>query len=532
MRAEILLSAPPAMPSGGVAPGGFLWLLAHEARLGARSFPAGKGSSFIRRYGTLMFWGGFLCLCLHLAGYAFAPSLVAVPRQPTPADLMSVSFFLAMGFAILTARSLDGVTHLLYSRADLDLLLSSPLPPQRVFSARLMATGLQTLAPALFFTAPFANMAVLRGDWRWISLYPLMLVFTVLATCLAGALATLMFSAIGAKRTRVVAQVVATVLATGIGIAAQINKLVSDDTQAWMADQLVEWSQSSAFAADSPLVWPAQALLGAWLPMLQLALTAVMAMLFTGRLVAARLAANAVTALGADMGARDRGRAKAAVRRGPVFRASPAAMLRRKEWLTALRSPWLAGELLTPLVYLLPPVVVLSKAQGGDTPPLWLMVSALTMLGSQIAAGVSRLMISGEDAPELVATAPVTRGVLDCAKIVTVVEVAAILLVPPIALVFWHSALAGFVGLSSSLLAVVCVCFVHLWFRTPGQRETFYGKTKVPITVSIADQMIGFGVASAAGFAIRANPWAMACIAAVMALMLVVWSRRVRPEAR
>ena len=526
MPAQAVIASPfgPARP--GPSPGSFRWLLAHEARLALRSLPAAKGTGFFARNRTLIFWASFLQLILHIAGIPFASTLKSVTLNPVPADIMSISFFMAMAFAILVARSLDGVTHLLYSRADLDLLLSSPMSRQKIFSARLVAVGLQTLIPGLGFTAPFANMAAIQGDFRWLSIYPLAILLTILATALAAALATLMFSTIGAKRTRVVAQVLATLLATGIGIVAQLNKLVSDDTQAWMADKLVEWSQSSAFAAESPLVWPARALLGAAMPMLELALLAGLAMSLTARFVAARLAANAVTALGADMGVRDRGRKARA--RGPLFRASAPAMLRRKEWLVALRSPWLAGELLTPLVYLLPPVVVLTRAQGGEVPPLWLMVSALTMLASQIAAGVSRLMISGEDAPELMATAPVTQGEMDRAKIATVVQVAAILLLLPLAMVFWHSVLAGWVGIASSLAAILCVCFIHLLFRTGGKRETFYGKTKVPFTVSIADQMIGLAISSTAGFAIRANLWALATLAGAGLVMWMVWRRRVR----
>ena len=526
MPAQAVVAAPVPAAHPGASPGSFAWLLAHEARLALRSLPAARGTGFFARNRNLIFWAGFLQLVLHVAGIPFAATLKAVPLDPSAADIMSISFFMAMAFAILVARSLDGVTHLLYSRADLDLLLSSPMSRRKIFSARLLAVGLQTLVPGLGFTAPFANMAALHGDWRWLAIYPLALILTALATAMAAGLATLMFSSIGAKRTRVVAQVLATVLATGIGIVAQLNRLVSDETQEWMAGRLMDWSQSSALAAHSPLVWPARALLGAALPMLELALLAGLAIAFAAHFLAARLAANAVTALGADMGVRDRGRTKA--RHGPLFRASAPAMLRRKEWLVALRSPWLAGELLTPLVYLLPPVVVLTKAQGGDVPPLWLMVSALTLLAGQIAAGVSRLMISGEDAPELMASAPVTRREMDGARIAIVVQVAAILLLLPLGMVFWHSALAAGIGLVSSLAAILCVCCIHLWFRTEGKRETFYGKTKVPFTVSIADQMIGLAISSTAGFAIRANPWALATLAGAMVVMWMVWRRRVQ----
>ena len=513
-------------PAAPAKSGSFAWLLAHEARLAARSFPRNPGTGFFARNRTLLFWSLLLGALLHGIAIPFSKTLFAVPHRPDAAELMSISFFILIGFTILVARALDGVTQLLYSRSDLDLLLSSPLPQNRIFSARLVAVAGQTILPALFFTAPFANVAALRGDTRWLALYPLVLALAALATAIAAGLATCLFSAIGAKRTRIVAQVVATLLATGIGVGAQLGKLLSPENQVWVSARLEAWSQSSAFAADSPLVWPARGLLGAPWPLMELIGIAALTLALTGHFIAGRLAANAVTAMGADMGIRDRGQVRPKARRGPKFSPDSSAMLRRKEWMIALRSPWLVAELLTPLIYLLPPVLVLSKAAEGDTPPLWLMASALAMLASQIAAGVSRLMISGEDAPELVATAPVTAGARDRAKIIAVIGVTFALMLVPLGLVFWHSVWAGICGFAGALAAVACVCCIHLWFRTPGKRLSFYGRTKVPLTVSIADQLVGLLIASTAGLAIRDNAWALATLAGAAALLVLAWRKR------
>ena len=108
----------------------------------------------------------------------------------------------------------------------------------------------------------------------------------------------------------------------------------------------------------------------------------------------------------------------------------------------------------------------------------------------------------------------------------TVVQVAGILLLMPLAMVFWHSALAGWVGLLSGLAAIVSVCFIHLWLRDEGKRQTFYGKTKVPLAVTIADQLMGLAISSTAGFAIRADYTALATGIAAVVLMGLIWRRR------
>ena len=125
------------------APGSFPWLLAHEARLVARSFPGGEGGNFLVRNRSPIFWGAALALVLHGVAVPFAKTLRAVPSDPDPAQLMALSFYILAGFAILVARGLDSITQLLYSRADLDLLLSSPLSHRRIFSARLVAVAVQ-----------------------------------------------------------------------------------------------------------------------------------------------------------------------------------------------------------------------------------------------------------------------------------------------------------------------------------------------------------------------------------------------------
>ena len=505
--------------------GSFSWLLWHEARLLARALPGKELGSFYARNKTLIFWGAVLSLLLHAIAVPFAKSLAAVPLEPGPVRMMSISFFILIGFTILVARSLDGVTQLLYARADLDLLLSSPLSQNRVFSARLVSVAVQTVFPSLFFTAPFAHVAALKGDPRWLAIYPLVIALTALATACAAGLANLLFAAIGARRTRIVAQVVATLLATGIGVGMQLGKLLPQATQEDLSEWLDNLAQSSAFAADSPLVWPARGLLGGAMPMLALLAFAAGALLLTGHVLARHLAANAVVAMGADMGRRDAGSRRKS-RSRTYFGARPDAALRRKEWMVALRSPWLLGELLTPLLYLVPPVLVLARTSGDNLPPLWLMASAIAMLAGQVAAGFSRLMISGEDAPELVATAPVTQGARDRAKVAAVCAASAALMALPLALVFWHSPFAGLWGLAGSVAAVLAVCGIHLWFRAEARRPGFQGRAKVPMTVSIADPVIGLLIATTAGFGIRFSPWAAVTGGVASVLMYMIWRRR------
>ena len=89
---------------------------------------------------------------------------------------------------------------------------------------------------------------------------------------------------------------------------------------------------------------------------------------------------------------------------------SPAQALRRKEWVLLWRDPWLMSQSLMQLLYLLPPFFLLSRMFYGEGTGAALLVPVLIMAAGQLAGGLAWLAISGEDAPDLIASAPVTAA--------------------------------------------------------------------------------------------------------------------------
>src|SRR5205807_6543394 len=75
-----------------------------------------------------------------------------------------------------------------------------------------------------------------------------------------------------------------------------------------------------------------------------------------------------------------------------------------------LRDPWLMSQSLMQLLYLLPPFFLLSRMFYSDGHSAALLVPVLIMAAGQLAGGLAWLAISGEDAPDLIASAPVTAG--------------------------------------------------------------------------------------------------------------------------
>ena len=95
------------------------------------------------------------------------------------------------------------------------------------------------------------------------------------------------------------------------------------------------------------------------------------------------------------------------------------------------------------------------------------------MAAGQLAGGLAWLTISGEDAPDLVATAPVQRALVLRAKIEAVLAIIAIVFAPLVAVIAvaspWHAASPA-AALSSPRRPATAI---QLWFRTQAKRSHF-----------------------------------------------------------
>ncbi len=208
-------------------------------------------------------------------------------------------------------------------------------------------------------------------------------------------------------------------------IGLQMAAIVSYGTISQIAFLKSETLVAIVPAFESPAWLPARAILGD-----TQALLAVLAAAFTMLgasivIFSARFGEHAIAAAGVSEGRTgQRGRYR-------TFRtASPKQMLRRKEWTLLIRDPWLASQTLMQLLYLLPPALMLWQAFGRGVDDLVLLVPVLVMAAGQLAGGLAWLAISGEDAPDLVHTAPVPAHWIVRAKFEAVAGGVAVIFAP------------------------------------------------------------------------------------------------------
>jgi ABC-2 type transport system permease protein len=200
-------------------------------------------------------------------------------------------------------------------------------------------------------------------------------------------------------------------------------------------------------------------------------------------------------------------------------KTSPARALRGKEWILLRRDPWLMSQSLMQLLYLLPPAFLLWRAfyEGGGASAL--LVPILIIAAGQLAGSLAWLAISGEDAPDLIASAPVANARVLRAKTEAVMGMIAFVFSPLIlglAVVAPGSALVTALGVA---IAAASATSIQLWFRVQAKRSHFRRRQTSSRIATFAEALSSFSWAGAGALA-AAGTW-LAAIPGLLAVAIV-----------
>jgi len=506
------------------APATLGWFARHEFRLAWRDWlsmmTAGKRG---REHVVFAILAG-LAVFLHGIAYVTVAHHADAGRNPSKVTLVVVTASVVLAGLLMLSQAIESVTRAFYARSDLDLILASPMSGRRVFSVRIAAIAVSVTIMALVLAAPFINVLAMLGGAHWLYAYGVVIAMGGAAAALAVALTVALFRAIGPRRTRLVAQIVAAVIGAGFVIALQAAAIVS-----YGSVSRFTVLQSDGFVAHAPEVgsllwWPARAILGD-VGALGAVLAIGLAILIVAILLVARnFADHVIAATGlAQAAPQPIGSARA-------FRqASPKRMLRRKEWMLLRRDPWLVSQTLMQLLYLLPPALLLWRNFGGGGETATLIVPVLVMASGQLSGGLAWLAISGEDAPDLVATAPVKAREIVAAKIEAVLGAILCAFAPfVLALAFistWH-ALAAAVGVVASAAAATAIQF---WFRAQARRSHFRRRQTSSRVATVAEAFSSIAWAATAALAAAAS--SLAIVPGAFGLLVLACTRKLSPRA-
>jgi ABC-2 type transport system permease protein len=196
--------------------------------------------------------------------------------------------------------------------------------------------------------------------------------------------------------------------------------------------------------------------------------------------------------------------------------------LRHKEWTLLVRDPWLMSQTLMQLLYLVPAALLIWRNfRGGDASAL--VVPILIVAAGQLGGGLAWLAVSGEDAPELIASAPVRAARVLRAKTEAVLGGIVVIFAPFVLALAIAAPFAALVALAGVVIAAGSATAIQYWFRTQAKRSLFRRRQTSSRLATFAEALssaiwAGTGALAAAGSWLAIVPGVI-----VVAILTVVW---------
>ena len=391
-------------------PGGAPWLMRHELRLFVADSATAVGRALQRaperRALPVTILGGLatVYLVLHVVAWSALPSLPYWRATESIGQLHLDGAAAAVLFILMLSAAMIRCVHVMYARNDLDLLLCAPVPGVTLLRARLGGVVLGTLLLVLFLVSPIIHIGLLTGRPRLLALYPALLAMaTIAASC--GMMITIELARlIGPRRTAIVAQVPGTVVVVGLYLMPKLQDIIPAGIETTLGKLLED---GAMLGPSSPLWLPVQALQGSPLALMLFCLAAlglahVATMLLQHRflhtLQQGRSASRRRPGLGFGISLR--------------FGHSTGKLLLCKEWLLILRQPMLWSQLAAKSAWL----VVVFVAAGTDSLRPVVIAALIVYATAALAGTLTRLIESGEQAWDVLASSPTAPAMIGAAK--------------------------------------------------------------------------------------------------------------------
>jgi ABC-2 type transport system permease protein len=491
--------------------GSFFFLLAHEVRL---AFRWRRDS---QRWGRLAVFAIMAALLLGF-GWMGANLLAAVSPDLSTPTLAGVSVAIGFIATLMLGHALIAATEAVYTRGDLDLLLSSPVSAITVLSVRALGVAVRVATVYVALAAGMLVSLAILGAWRWLSIGPALIGLSLLTTAFGLILAMILFATIGPRATRVVAQVLGAFIGASLVLAFQLPNILRSGSRASAYEEMFRRLSTLDWPPTHPLLLPARAFLGdthallAWSA--SCALTFLVATIWFSR----RFMTDAAAVLSIAP------KRRAPTTRVRPFRGGVTLALALKEWRLLVRDPVLLSQIMLQFVWMIPLVLLwMRNVERGEVSSgfLGLMGAAVTAISASLAGTLAWVTVSAEDAPDLIAAAPVERARVDFGKLIAAAFPVVVLAGLAAAFVAQKSLVAGLWTLAGAATTSISAGLIGIWHQEPGSRKDFRRRPRASWTAQLGQSFVGLGWAGATGFAAGGNP-VLAIIPAIVALGLLL----------
>ncbi|MBU2580146.1 MAG: permease [Alphaproteobacteria bacterium] len=444
------------------------WFARHELRLAWRDWvQLMSGGRRLKDHAVLIGMALFAA-GLHWLAYALLSPYFAAGAALDVGTLGMVTAAILLAFTMMLSQAMESVTRAFYSRDDLDLILSSPASSHDLFVVRISMMAITTALMSGLMVAPFINVAAWLGGAHWLAGYAVVFAVSLFATGCAVRIAMTLFRTAGAKRTRLISQIAAAVVGASFVIGLQVVAIVSYGSMARFSVINSTTVLNAAPPLDSLFWGPALAVSGDVGPLGLLMFLASGFFIYAAHTGAAQFRHIVISALGVSEETRRHIQTRRAFRQ-----QSTGSALVGKELKLIGRDPWLISQSLMQVLYLIPPALMLWVNYGVDAEISVIIAPVIVMAVGQLAGGLAWLTISGEDAPDLVATAPISAFARLSAKVTAVLVIIAAVVTPLVLVMALMSVWGAAVTFCGAVIAAGCAILIQLWFRAQAKRSNF-----------------------------------------------------------
>lgn len=467
---------------------GLASLLRHELRLGLR---LGSGSSRGRwLVGLLLVASGPVGF-----GWLMARAVAQAGPEVTPAAMTMLVALHAMLLPLMLSLAAVQVLRAFRDRGDLDLLLSAPLPPSRVFLAKALAASWMVAMPFVALLGPFILFSAVLGQWRWLGGFAVLMATAATATGLGFLVVAVLIGWLGGRRARMVVHLGSAALGAAIFIGTQVSGLAGTvGAQEGSAALLARLGQA---APGPPFDMAARGALGEPGPLLALMLLGAASLGVAVGPGARRLAQREM--------ADETPRARRTVR----FGAGPTRALVGKELRLLWRDPETLAQVLLRFIYLIPLLFLATREGAAPDTVVRQLLAGGVGLAVMAASSLAWITLCAEEARELVEAAPIARWRRGAAKLAVACGLPLVALLP---LALWLATLDAGAGLLMLVLAAVAalsMALVQGWHGPRIPRTAFRKRPAALLLMGLIEITMAGAWAGLAVLAMAGSGWVL-----------------------
>jgi ABC-2 type transport system permease protein len=370
---------------------------------------------------------------------------------------------------MILAQAMVSAMRMFYARADFELMFTAPISPTVVLGSRALAVAFEGAATAALVLLPIANMASLLGQLTWLAIYPWLLAAALGCAGVGLAIAMGFFVAFGPRRARLYLQVTATLIGASFVLGVQTFNLLPATTRSMISAAILDPPPGSWLDRQGMVLLPVRAAIGdpvalfVWLLCGFVAFVAAVA--FCGSMVLTTFADVAGSSQSDGTNCQTR-----------PFHGGVAFSVRRKEHKLIARDPWLLSQIFLQVVYVLPISIVLWRHGGTTGSPEVAVTPSIVVIAAQLSASLAWVTVSGEDAPEFLASAPVTRKEVVLHKLGAIaLPIGLFLALPTLALAYF-SPKGAVIAAGFAAGAGASTAMLNLWRQAPAKRSMVLGQ--------------------------------------------------------